>query len=454
VNSRRAWLVFGVGVLAYLVAVTQRSTFGVAGVAATERFDATAAALSTVAVVQVAVYGLLQVPVGALLDVFGSRRILLIGAALMGVGQLVVAFSPGLLLAGAGRVLVGCGDAFTFLSVIRLLPGWFRPRLLPQLLQWVGMLGSLGQIVSAFPFALLLRESGWQVAFLTSVALSALATALVALFVRAGEPLPLTTPIPAGGRLAILSSALHRPGTQLGFWAHTLLASLPNMLGVLWGYPYLTVAVGLPIGTAALTMGLFVAASVIGGPTIGYLAARFPWRRSNLVLGIAALSYGALLVLVVWPGLPPLGVVMAAFLAIGIAGPGSMVGLDFARTFNPSHAGGSASGIANSGGFIGAFVGMFLVGVLLDVRGGHGAAVEVLYSYDAFRVAFLAPFAIGLAALIGLLVSRRRTRAKLFLEDGIFIAPFWVALFRRARGAGATGKRADGGGDSSSTVRQ
>jgi sugar phosphate permease len=316
------------------------------------------------------------------------------------------------------------------------------------------MLGSLGQIVSAFPFALLLRESGWQVAFLTSVALSALATALVALFVRAGEPLPLTTPIPAGGRLAILSSALHRPGTQLGFWAHTLLASLPNMLGVLWGYPYLTVAVGLPIGTAALTMGLFVAASVIGGPTIGYLAARFPWRRSNLVLGIAALSYGALLVLVVWPGLPPLGVVMAAFLAIGIAGPGSMVGLDFARTFNPSHAGGSASGIANSGGFIGAFVGMFLVGVLLDVRGGHGAAVEVLYSYDAFRVAFLAPFAIGLAALIGLLVSRRRTRAKLFLEDGIFIAPFWVALFRRARGAGATGKRADGGGDSSSTVRQ
>jgi MFS family permease len=452
VNSPRAWLVFSIATFAYLVAVTQRSTFGVAGVAATERFDTTAAALSTVAVVQVAVYGLLQVPVGALLDFFGSRRILTIGAVLMAIGQLVVAVAPVLPVAAAGRVLVGCGDAFTFLSVIRLLPGWFSARRLPQLLQWVGMLGSLGQIVSAFPFALLLGESGWEVAFVSAVALSLLATILVLLFVRAGEPLPLTSPIPAGGRLAILRSALARPGTQLGFWAHTLLASLPNMLGVLWGYPFLTVAVGLPVGTAALVMGLFVAASVIGGPLIGLVAARFPLRRSNLVIGIAMLSYGGLALLVLWPGIPPLGVVMAAFLAIGIGGPGSMVGLDFARTFNPSHAGGSASGIANSGGFIGAFVGMFLVGVLLDLRGGHGVTIAALYSYDAFRVGFLAPFGVALVALVGLLVSRRRTRARMFLEDGIIIAPFWVALFRGVRRAR---RRPDdtGGGDTPSAVR-
>jgi len=444
-NSRRAWLVFGIAVFAYLVAVTQR-TFGVAGVAATERFDTTAAALSTVAVVQTAVYGLLQVPVGVLLDRFGSRRILTIGAALMALGQLVVAFAPLLGVAAAGRVLLGCGDAFTFLSVIRLLPGWFRPRSLPQLLQFVGVLGSLGQVVSALPFALLLRETDWQVAFLSAAALSALSTILVALVVRAGEPLPLTTPIPAGGRTAILRHALARPGTQLGFWAHMLLASLPNLLGVLWGYPFLTQAVGLPIGLAALTLGLFVAASVVGGPSIGWIVARFPMRRSNLVLGVAVLSYGFFAFLLVWPGMPPLWFVMAAFLAIGIAGPGSMVGLDFARTFNPSHAGGSASGIANSGGFIGAFVGMFAIGLLLDARAGHDASIAVLYSYDAFRVAFLAPFGVALIALVGLLVSRRRTRARMFLEDGIIIAPFWVAVFRRVRiGRRAPRTGGDGG---------
>ncbi|MGN6325872.1 MFS transporter [Pseudolysinimonas sp.] len=452
-NSRRAWLVFGIGVFAYLVAVTQRSTFGVAGVEATQRFATTAAALSTVAVVQTAVYGLLQVPVGVLLDRFGSRRILAIGAALMALGQLVVAFSPVVGVAVVGRVLVGCGDAFTFLSVIRLLPGWFTPRLLPQLLQWVGMLGSLGQIVSALPFALLLRETSWQVAFLSAVALSVLSTVLVLLLVRPGEPLPLTTPIPVGGRPAILRSALARPGTQLGFWAHMMLGALPNLLGVLWGYPFLTQAIGLPIGLAAAVMGLFVAASVVGGPTIGWIVARFPMRRSNLVLGVGALSYGFLALLLLWPGIPPLWFVMLAFLGIGVAGPGSMVGLDFARTFNPSHAGGSASGIANSGGFIGAFVGMFAIGLLLDARAGHDAPVAVLYSYDAFRVAFLAPFGVALVALVGLLVARRRTRARMFLEDGIIIAPFWVALFRRVRGGRRRPNRGGDGGMPSQPVR-
>ncbi len=34
-NSRRSWVIFGIGVFAYLVAVMQRTSIGVAGVAAT-----------------------------------------------------------------------------------------------------------------------------------------------------------------------------------------------------------------------------------------------------------------------------------------------------------------------------------------------------------------------------------------------------------------------------------
>jgi len=453
VNSRRAWLVLGIGVLAYLVAVTQRSTFGVAGVAATERFDATAAALSTVAVLQIAVYAVLQIPVGILIDRVGSRRILAIGAVCMAVGQLVVALAPVLLLAGAGRVLVGVGDAFTFLSVIRLLPGWFSGRMLPMLLQWVAAIGALGQVVSAYPFALVLRVTGWEAAFLVAAATSALAAVLVILFVRAGEPLPLTSPIPTGGTPAILRASLRRPGTQLGFWSHMLLATPNNVLAILWGYPFLTVGLGLPIGTAAIVMSMLVAATFLGGPVIGWMIARFPMRRSNVIIAVAALSYGALLALLLWPGHPPLAAVIVGFLLIGIGGPGSMIGLDFARTFNPSHAGGVASGIVNTGGFTGGFVGLFAVGLLLDLHAGDGAPIAGLYSYDGFRIAFLGVVAIGLIALVMLLLARRRTRARMFLEDGIIIAPFWVALFRRMRGGRRTPGATDGGGSEPPSVR-
>jgi MFS family permease len=436
VNSRRAWLVLAIGTFAYLVSVTQRSTFGVAGVAATERFTATAAALSTVAVLQIAVYAILQIPVGLLIDRFGSRRILAIGAVCMAAGQVVVAIAPILLVAGAGRVLVGLGDAFTFLSVIRLLPGWFDNRRLPMLVQWVATIGALGQIIAAYPFAILLRLAPWQSAFLIAAAASALAAVLVLLFVRAGEPLPLTSPVPTGGTPAILRASLRRPGTQLGFWSHMLLATPANAFAFLWGYPLLTVGLGFPTGTAAIVMAMLVAATFLGGPVIGWMIARFPMRRSNVVITVAVLSYGALGVLLIWPGRPPLAALIVAFLFIGIGGPGSMIGLDFARTFNPSHAGGVASGIVNTGGFTGGFVSLFLIGLLLDLRAGHGAPISALYAWEGFRVALLAVVGIGLIALVMLLLARRRTRARMFLEDGIIIAPFWVALFRRLRGRG------------------
>ena len=72
-DSKRAWLVWGIGVFAYLTAITHRTSFGVAGLVATERFDATASALSAFTVIQLVVYAVLQIPVGVLVDRFGPR---------------------------------------------------------------------------------------------------------------------------------------------------------------------------------------------------------------------------------------------------------------------------------------------------------------------------------------------------------------------------------------------
>lgn len=86
-NSRRSWLMFGVAITAYLVAVLQRSSLGVAAVEATERFGVAAAALSLLAVVQIIVYAVLQIPVGVMIDRVGPRALLATGAALMLLGQ-------------------------------------------------------------------------------------------------------------------------------------------------------------------------------------------------------------------------------------------------------------------------------------------------------------------------------------------------------------------------------
>ena len=63
-------------------------------------------------------------------------------------------------MAVVGRILVGAGDATVFVSLIRLVSSWFSGRIVPQLSQWIGNIGQLGQVLSALPFAWILRTYG------------------------------------------------------------------------------------------------------------------------------------------------------------------------------------------------------------------------------------------------------------------------------------------------------
>ena len=117
--SARAYGAWLVALTAYAVAVFHRASLGVAAVDAQERFSAGASAISLFLVLQLAVYAALQVPVGVALDRFGSRRMILAGAVTMAAGQLVLALATDVPTAVAARVLVGAGDAMTFISVLR-----------------------------------------------------------------------------------------------------------------------------------------------------------------------------------------------------------------------------------------------------------------------------------------------------------------------------------------------
>jgi MFS family permease len=435
VNSRRAWVVWGVAVFAYVVAVLQRSSLGVSGVEAQERFAVSAAVLSTLAVVQVAVYAGLQVPVGILLDRVGPRRLVLGGAVLMTIGQVLVAVSPGIGVAIGGRVLVGAGDAMTFISVMRLLPMWFTGPVLPQISQWTGNLGQVGQIASAFPFALLLHGAGWTTAFGVAASVGVLAIVLVVVFVRNGPIAVRTDAIPLPGSwsaaFGTFGHALRRPGTQLGFWSHYVTQSTGTVFSLLWGVPMLERGLGYSPTFAAGVLTAIVLVGFATGPVLGVLCARFPLRRSNLVLGIVTALGVVWTAVIVWPGQPPTWLVVVLVLALGIGGPGSLIGFDFARTFNPVGSLGSANGVVNVGGFLAAFVMMFGIGVLLDTM--HDVTGAATFAWSSFRVALLVQYVVVGFGVGMLLHARRRTRARMHAEDGIRVGPLWVALVARAR---------------------
>ncbi|GAB3044362.1 MFS transporter [Parafrigoribacterium mesophilum] len=440
-NSARSWLMWGVALFAYVIAVLQRTSLGVAGVQAADRFDISASVLSSLVVLQIIVYAGLQIPVGVLLDRVGPKSLIATGAVFMVVGQVALALSPSIGIAIAGRILVGAGDAMTFISVIRLLASWFSGRILPQLSQWTGNIGALGQVLSAVPLSWALRNVGWSTSFVAAGALSAVAFVLVSVLLSDGHEPSAVVAHPSSWRsvLGQLRQSLASPGTQLGFWAVFVTMSSGTAFSLLWGFPAMVGGLGYSPALASGLLTLIVGVGLISGPILGILSARFPLRRSTVVLGIVASIGVAWSVVLIWPGTPPFWLMVVLITTMGIGGTGAMIGFDFARTFNPLRNLGSANGVVNVGGFLASFIMMFFIGVLLDlqnhVRIGQGLPDD-LFSWDSFRVAFLVQYLVIGTGVVFLVRARRRTRRKLYDDEGIEVGPLWVALvnaWRRRR---------------------
>jgi len=412
--------VWGLGVLAYTVAVFQRASLGVAGLDAQERFGTSAAVLSLFGVLQLGVYAALQVPVGVLLDRVGPRRMLVAGGLLMAAGQLALALAGGVPAGLAARVLVGAGDAMTFISVLRLVPAWFAARRAPVVTQLTGLIGQGGQVVAAFPLVAGLHAAGWTPTFAVAAAVGVLVALLVAATLRDAPPgvrmvRPAAEP---GTRREALTAAWREPGTRLGLWTHFVAQFSGMVFGLFWGYPFLVQGQGLSPATASALLTVLVVTGMVDGPVVGWLAGRWPLRRSAVVLGLVAASAATWAVVLAWPGRAPLPLLVLLVVVLASNGPGSMVGFDFARTENPPARLGSASGIVNVGGFVASLSTILAVGVLLDLTGSWRVAMAVQF----------AVWAVGLAGLLGTRRVLRRAR-------GIRLDPLPRAVARRLAAA-------------------
>lgn len=422
-TPRRAWLVWGVGVAAYVVAVFHRGSLGVAAIDAEHRFGVSPALLSLFSVLQLAVYAAMQIPVGTLLDRFGSRRMILTGAALMAVGQVALATAHHVPTAIAARVLVGGGDAMTFISVLRLVPMWFAPRQIPLVTQLTGVLGQIGQIAATYPLVALLHHVGWTASYAGAAGVSVLVALLVASVMR--DP-----PATGGRRPALrphLVAAWREHGTRIGLWTHFVTQFSGTVFALLWGYPFLVKGEGLSPSTAGVLLTLLVLAGIAVAPLLGRLTGRWPLRRSALTLTIVGSSALMWTVVLVWPGRCPLAVLVLLVLVLGTNGPGSMVGFDYARTFNPPLRLGSASGIVNVGGFVASLTTILVIGIVLDLAGHAG-----LGSLDGYRAAFATQYVLWGAGLLGVLHNRRILRRRIAAE-GTVIRPLPLVIRDRLR---------------------
>ena len=360
---------------------------GVAALPAAARFETGAAALSSLAAAQLAVYALMQIPAGMALEKFGARKLIVFGSFVTGLGNLLVALSPELALAVLGRMVVGFGDAFVFISMIRLINGWLVGPKVTRYTQLFANLGQLGQIFSAIPFAFLLGEFGWTSAFGVASSLAFLAAAIGVAFLRDEPANDLVGRRPSA--LGQFRANISDPNTRKAFWVHFTLQSSGSVFILLWGYPFLVEAELLPKPLASFLLSSFVLVGFMAGPLISHLCVRYPKRRNRLVTSVFTLISSAWVLVMATPGVNPTWQLVYLVIAVGVGGPASMAAFDYSRTSIPKYRLGSSNGIINSGGFVATFVCMFLIGITLDGVKGIGVfGAAELYSLEAFKLAF------------------------------------------------------------------
>jgi MFS family permease len=332
---------------------------------------------------------------GAAMDRLGPRKVVPIGAAMVGIGALL--FSTGnATAASAGRVLQGAGGVFALVGAVYIATTSFPASLAATLIgatQMFGMAGgSAGQfVVGPAITAGLVWNRFWLGMGFAGLVISVLLFVLLPKQERTEE-----RPDWVKGAVRAMGSVLRNPQSVLCGMIAGLLFIPTTIFDMIWGVRYLQEARGFEYGAAVMRSAMVPLGWIIGCPLLGFVSDRIG-RRKPVILGGAVV----LLACLAWILFGRADVFPPYVLAIvaGIASGAAMLPYTVIKEANPPEVGGTATGVINFLNFtFSALLGPVFGGVLRRVAGG--ASQAALEHYQAAFQPLL--YGVGLAILLTL----------------------------------------------------
>jgi len=243
-----AW-VFLAFALAYFFSALVRAVTATLSPQLTQEFQLQAADLGLLAGGYFMGFAALQLPLGAWLDRYGPKKVIL---AFLSVAVLAcLAFAQAQSFSGLfmARVLTGVGLAACLMAPLTGFRRWLDAPMQLRANSWMLMTGSMGMVASTLPVQWLLPVVGWRGLFQGLAALLLLAMAVLAWRVPRWEAGPMPGVRPAG-YADVWRHPYFRRLTPLGFFNYGGMVAIQT----LWVVPWMTRVAGRDAGGAAAAL--------------------------------------------------------------------------------------------------------------------------------------------------------------------------------------------------------
>lgn len=224
------------------------------------------------------IYGLMQVPVGMLIDRYGLKRMVVTSVCICAIGALLFSKSTTLELAIIARLLMGLGSSFAFISLIVIATTEFPQKYTGFISGASQFIGTLGPILSGGPLiAVMASTTDWRRVFGMLALLGFLLAGLIFCVAQKKS-------------VRILVHSQHSFKSLLKnseIWTIALYSAtvyLPmTVWGEIWGAYYLQTQ-GLSLHKAAQSITVLWIGYAIGCPTVGLLWDYCKRRKGFLML--------------------------------------------------------------------------------------------------------------------------------------------------------------------------
>ncbi len=313
-------------------------------------------------------YAVMHLPLGILLDRFGSKKIMPICIIFAVVGMLPILFAKNWLIAVIGRLFVGIGSSGAILSAFKVIHHMFGPEKFTRMLSFTVTIGLIGAIYGGGPLNCLCAKYDYKLVTMM-IASSGVILSLIAYVVT-----PDFKNVQSQSILINIKEVFSNKRILWVCFCAGLMVGPLEGFADLWGKQFLEVTYGLNANVATNLISIIFIGACFGSPLLSFIAARINNDSITIFTSAIIMATGFLLL---FSGIVNIVLLSIIFTIIGGFCTYQTYAIFKASTYVKEHAVGLTTAAANMIIMLFGYAFHTVIGFVINTSGGSDSAIAL-----------------------------------------------------------------------------